>query len=319
MSQILPISPALPWLAPLAGYSDLAFRLLCRELGAAVCCTEMVSAKGLAHNGPGSNILLKTCPQDQPLVLQLFGAEGKTVDLAMLRLLELGFNWFDLNAGCPVPKVTRTGCGAAMLKDPEHLLSIVKIMRKRAGSGKVGVKIRLGWDKPIFLELALKLEEVGIDWLTLHPRLGCQGFRGQADWQAIAKLRQKISLPVIASGDLHSAQDAIDCLSISKASGVMFARGAMRNPAIFQNFIRLQNKSASVKLDDETAPAKKLGLIIRRHIELARRHGSSIMLMRSFIPRYVKNMNMAKAMRKELVKQDNWEGLLGLVDKHLPY
>ena len=115
----LPIGPQYPWLAPLAGYSDLPFRLLCREYGAAVCVTEMVSAKGLVYESPGTNELLMTLPEDQPLVVQLFGAEAFFLGRAVELLRQAGYGWFDLNMGCSVSKVLRQGAGAAMLGDVE--------------------------------------------------------------------------------------------------------------------------------------------------------------------------------------------------------
>ena len=182
----LPIRPELPWLAPLAGYSDLPFRMLCRELGAAVTCTEMVSAKGLNYFNKGTSSLLATQPSDTPLVLQLFGAEPDTFAQAMDKLLEKGFCFFDLNAGCPVRKVTKTGSGSRLLEDVDLLCALAKVMVERAGPGSVGVKTRLGWEKgdEIYLDVARRLEDLGVAWITLHPRYGRQMFTGNANWAA---------------------------------------------------------------------------------------------------------------------------------------
>ena len=142
----LPIGPQYPWLAPLAGYSDLPFRLLCREYGAAVCVTEMVSAKGLVYESPGTNELLMTLPEDQPLVVQLFGAEAYFLGRAVELLRQAGYGWFDLNMGCSVSKVLRQGAGAAMLGDTENILVVARAMIEAAGRGRVGFKLRLGLD-----------------------------------------------------------------------------------------------------------------------------------------------------------------------------
>ncbi|MBP3730190.1 MAG: tRNA-dihydrouridine synthase family protein, partial [Mailhella sp.] len=153
----LPIDPDSPWLAPLAGWSDLPFRLLCREQGAAVCCTEMVSAKGLVYGGRNTEQLLATaageecgnagCPSDEPLVVQIFGAEPEFMEQAVYILKDKGFEWFDVNMGCSVPKVTKTGAGAAMLRDVTGALRVARAVIGAAGAGRAGFKLRLGWDR----------------------------------------------------------------------------------------------------------------------------------------------------------------------------
>ena len=160
--ESLPFGPDKPWLAPLAGYSDLPFRLLCREYGAAVCVTEMVSAKGLVYQSPGTNDLLASLPEDQPLVVQLFGAEADFLRRAVALLREAGYGWFDLNMGCSVPKVLRQGAGAAMLGDVENSLVVAKAMLEEAGTGRVGFKLRLGLDAARLVESAAPLS-LGVD------------------------------------------------------------------------------------------------------------------------------------------------------------
>lgn len=140
----LPFAPAKPWLAPLAGWSDLPFRLLCRRFGAAVCCTEMISAKGLIYKSPGTAELFATCPEDGPVVVQLFGSEAPFMEAAAGQLRDKGFVWFDCNMGCSVPKVARTGSGAAMCKDIDNALSVAEALIRAAGRGRVGFKLQIG-------------------------------------------------------------------------------------------------------------------------------------------------------------------------------
>ena len=258
------IQPRLPWLAPLAGYSNLPFRLLCRRLGAAVACTEMVSAKGIYYSlypdgnrkrpvrlpelnkindqkGKGTWALLASPEEDSPLVVQLFGAEADIVQIAAESILELFADrkvYFDLNMGCSVPKVVKTGSGAAMLSNPHNALKVARALIAAAGAGRAGFKLRLGWlnGENIYLELARELEAAGAAWITLHPRYGRQAFTGKADWSKTALLKQNLSIPVLASGDLLSASAAVECLEQSGADAVMFARGAMNNPFIFREF-----------------------------------------------------------------------------------
>ena len=203
----LPFDREHPWLAPLAGYSDLPFRLLCRRYGAAVCVTEMVSAKGLVYRSPGTGELLQSLPGDQPLVVQLFGAEAPFLQRAVEMLRDAGYGWFDLNMGCSVAKVLKQGAGAAMLGDVPHALEVARAMLQAAGPGRVGFKIRLGLDsrRHVWRDLSLRLQDLGAGWITLHPRTARQGFGGEAAHELLAELKQALDIPLIASGDLFSA------------------------------------------------------------------------------------------------------------------
>ncbi|WP_045223055.1 tRNA dihydrouridine synthase [Desulfonatronum thioautotrophicum] len=317
----LPIGPEAPWLAPLAGFSDLPFRLLCREQGCAAACTEMVSAKGLIFSNTATQRILTTHVADNPLVVQVYGPDAETVGRAMELLCDRGIRYFDLNVGCSVPKVTKTGSGAALLRTPETLLQIVKTMVARAGTGQVGVKLRLGWrpGEDVFPELAWRLEDIGIAWLTLHPRWATQGYSGQADWSRLARLREQISIPIIASGDLFTAEDAQQCLDQTGVSGVMFARGALWDPAIFRKFQALRSKNGT----DFATPAFYLGLV-RRHMELARAHQDdrrALLAMRTIAPRYLRSFTGAKSLRAQLTQIESWsqlEALLGALLETLP-
>ncbi|MFZ5428045.1 MAG: tRNA dihydrouridine synthase [Thermodesulfobacteriota bacterium] len=300
-----PISPDKPWLAPLAGYSDLPFRMLCREYGAACAVTEMVSAKGMVHYSPGTKDLLATDSGDSPLVVQLFGCEPEMFERAMDMLLEKGFSLFDLNCGCSVPKVVKTGSGAALLRTPDTLRRIVDVMVAKAGPGRVGVKLRTGWsadETPVF-DIASSLEDLGAAWFTLHPRHARQGYSGTARWEHIAGLKRRSRIPVMASGDLFTAADARRCLAETGADGVMFARGAMYDPAIFKHYL---NNSASQASGPEVAG------MIARHAEFIRRYGRperALLRMRSIVPRYVRNLLGARSLRQEVASCSSWEHL----------
>ncbi len=338
----LPMGPSHPWLAPLAGFSDLPFRLLCRELGAAVACTEMVSAKGLVlgqgRKSGATNDLLRTVPplasvveggpdsavpdadaaglSDRPLVVQLFGAEPEYLGRAVAILKERGYEWFDLNMGCSVPKVGKSGAGSAMLADPDNAVAAGRAMLAAAGPGRVGFKLRLGRSagEEVHIPLARRLEDAGAGWLTLHPRYAKQGFAGRADRSAVADLARAVSIPVLASGDLFTAADGLAVLKETGASGVMFARGAMRNPAIFREFSTLLGGGVPAG----QSPAE-LEWMIRRHMDLVRRlypvrrnrQGveAGLLKMRTFVPRYVKHCAGARALRRAMAACDSWGGL----------
>ena len=311
----LPIAPDAPWLAPLAGYSDLSFRMLCRSFGAACAVTEMVSAKGLVFGGHGTTRLLTTAPGDAPLVVQLFGSEPSIFERAMPQLLERGFTHFDLNAGCSVRKVAKTGSGSSLMARPELLLKVAGVMLRAAGPGRVGVKMRLGVaaDEETFLDLGRRLADLGAGWLTLHPRTARQLFGGAADWSRIAELVRAVPIPVIASGDLFTAEAAARCLAETNAAGVMFARGALTDPMIFQ---RLKDRLAG----REPAPrtAESLAAAAALHIRLARNLDgtpSALRALRAFLPRYAKGFSGIRALRQAFLACQSWEELAATADR----
>ena len=315
--QTLPLRADSPWLAPLAGYSDLPFRLLCRHYGAAVTCTEMVSAKGLIYHSPGTRDLLRRTGDDDPLVVQLFGNEADVMTRAMAPLLEEGFIWFDLNMGCSVPKVNRTGCGSAMLKDVDNALDVARAMIAMAGQGRVGFKLRLGWDDSslVWEDLALRLQDAGAGWITLHPRTARQGFGGTAQWEYLAQLVDRLSIPVIASGDLFTAEDGVRCVRETGVATVMYARGAMQNPAVFDAHKALLRGEA-------LPPLHPLAVrdLIRRHAALAQEHSMdkvALFKMRTFVPRYVHHLPGVRALRQGLTLCHDWKTLDLLLDDFL--
>ncbi|WP_462325333.1 tRNA dihydrouridine synthase [Desulfoplanes sp.] len=303
----LPISPDTPWLAPLAGFSDLPFRLLCRAYGASVACTEMVSAKGLVYDSKGTRDLLAATPDDSPLVVQLFGSQPEYIARAMDILLDMGVRYFDLNCGCSVRKVVKTGAGAALLKTPDELPRLVEIMATKAGEGNSGVKIRSGWsgDEKLIGTLGPRLERAGAGWITLHPRSARQGFSGTAHWEDLSLLKKSVSVPVIASGDLLGAEDAVRCLEQTGADAVMFARGALNDPGIFKRFLGLVHKTPA----PEKSPTELVGMI-KKFMELTCRHGDekkALLRMRTLAPRFVKGFPGSRSARARLCTCRTWE------------
>ncbi len=314
----LPFRPDAPWLAPLAGWSDLPFRLLCRERGAAVCCTEMVSAKGLIYASPGTGALLETLPCDAPLVVQLFGGEASFIGEAALRLRERGFSWFDCNMGCSVPKVTRAGAGAALCRDVDRALDVAEALIRSVEPGHAGFKIRLGWDRAdTWRTLARGLEDAGAGWLTLHPRTAKQGVSGAADWSALRELKELAGVPVVASGDLFTAEDGVRCLEQTGADTVMYARGALRDPAVFAAHRAL--------LRGDPAPAgpsaAALRALVLRHAELALAYSpkeTALLKMRTIVPRYVHGLPGSKELRRAVIRCRDWKAFFAALDEFLP-
>lgn len=226
------------FLAPMAGVTDFPFRLLCREMGCALAFTEMVSAKGMLLAPPGNRAareLLLTSPQEGPVALQLFGREPQTVAEAARRLAGDGrFCLVDLNMGCPAPKIAGSGEGSGLLREPDLAVRVAEAV-VRASPVPVTVKLRMGWDEDslVYEELGRRLQDAGVSALTLHARTRRQFYAGRADWDAIARLKRAVSIPVIGNGDVTCLRDARRMMEQTGCDAAMIGRAAMGNPWVF--------------------------------------------------------------------------------------
>ncbi len=226
-------------LAPLSGISNLPFRLLAKEQGCGLVCTEMISAEGLVRNRKATEGLMKSCPEERPLGVQIFGSNPKSMAAAARIVEECGAELVDMNMGCPVRKVVSGGSGAALLKDLRKAGEIMEAVRK-AVSIPVTVKIRTGWDEKTlnYLEVGRIAQESGVDALTLHGRTRRQGYACKADWQAIAQAKRDLRIPVIGNGDLTSPEAISQFFALTDANGAMIGRGALGNPWIFRQALQ---------------------------------------------------------------------------------
>ncbi len=244
-------------LAPLSGISSLPFRLLAKEQGCGLVCTEMISAEGLLRNRKASERLLKSCPEERPLAVQIFGSNPNSMAEAAKVIEGYGVEVLDINMGCPVRKVVKGGSGAALLKDSKRVGEILQSVR-RAISIPLTVKIRSGWDEKSinFLEIARMSEECGVDGLTLHGRTRSQGYGTKADWEVIAQTKKHLSIPVIGSGDLSSPEAIQHFFTQTNGDGAMIGRGALGNPWIFQQALQilrgLQPEEPSLEQKEKT-------------------------------------------------------------------
>ncbi len=225
-------------LAPMAGVTDLPFRLLCKEQGAGLLCMEMVSAKALQYNNKNTEQMLEVDPAERPVSLQLFGSDPNCIAEMAKRIEDRPFDILDINMGCPVPKVVNNGDGSALMKDPKLA---GEIMRKTASAitKPVTVKIRRGFDEEHVnaVELAKIAEDAGIAAIAVHGRTREQYYSGRADWDIIAQVKEAVNIPVIGNGDILDARDVIKMAEQTGCDGFMIARGAQGNPWIFHQIL----------------------------------------------------------------------------------
>ena len=221
-------------LAPLAGYTDLPFRLLCRKFGAALCYTEMISCHGLVYDQKKTLQMTQTVSEERPVALQLFGADPEMMSEAAVIVSDLNVDIIDINMGCPVKKVVKKGAGAALMNNPALAATIIRQVCKKT-SLPVTVKIRTGWnhDTLVAPEFAKMAEECGASGIAVHGRTWRQGFGGSTDWHTISRVKNSVSIPVIGNGDIATYHEAKAILERSVCDGVMIGRGALGNPWVF--------------------------------------------------------------------------------------
>ena len=312
------------FLAPVAGYTDRSFRSICAEYGADFSFTELASAEALMRGGKPTFDIIRRGEKETRYAVQLFGHDPQTMYKAALALAPFRPDAVDINSGCPVPKVVKTGAGSALMKDPARLGRIVQAIVKASEEALSGVpvtiKMRSGWDSQSvnYPECARIAVEAGAAMITLHSRTRAQGYEGKSNWSHLADLVTRVNVPVTGSGDLYTPEDAARMLSETGCAAVMFARGAEGNPFIFP-----AARSFLTSGSWEGAPFEERIAAAFRHLNLLsadRGERTACREMRKQFCAYIKGppgkpgMPGSAALRNRLVQADTIEGYRAIIE-----
>jgi nifR3 family TIM-barrel protein len=286
-------------LAPLAGITNLPFRLLAKEAGCALVCSEMISAHGLVNKSKRTRQMLDSLPEEKPLSVQIFGSQPDIMAEAARIVETSGADIIDINFGCSVRKIIKTGSGVALMKAPEIAEAVIKAVRKVVRI-PLTIKLRTGWNPTgnQAFEISQIAEACGVDAITIHPRTAKQGFSGHSDWAIIAKLKKQVNVPVIGNGDIFSADDAIAMLEQTRCDAVMIGRMAIGNPWIFSHVL--------ARMRGETEPAvdleKRFEIMTQYMRESVKYFGEEIAcrMMRSRLCWFAKGLHNSSQFRKSI-------------------
>ena len=304
-------------LAPMAGVTDLPFRLLCKEQGAGLLCMEMISAKAIQYNNKNTRALLEIHPEEEPVSLQLFGSDPEVISEIAKRSEELPFAILDINMGCPVPKIVRNGEGSALMNQPKLVHEIVSKTVK-AIQKPVTVKIRKGFNDESInaVEIAKIIEDAGAAAVAVHGRTREQYYSGKADWDIIRQVKEAVSIPVIGNGDVVSGESALAMMRETGCDGVMIGRGAQGNPWIFSELVEYEKTGVMPSRPSN----EELKDMMLRHARLQIQYKGEylgIREMRKHVSWYTTGLKNSAKLRGEINAVESYEELSKLLDEKI--
>jgi len=301
-------------LAPMAGVTNLPFRIICEKFEPGMVCTEMASSKAMFHNDQKTKRLLNTEGEKRPISFQIFGSDEETMGYSA-KVLSKSADIIDINMGCPAPKVVKNGDGSKLLLDLEQAKKVMEAV-VRNSEVPVTVKIRKGWDKEhvVAKEVAKIAEEVGISAITIHGRTRSEFYSGKADWEIIKEIKQSVNIPVIGNGDVVDEETAYQMFEQTGVDGIMIGRGAFGNPWIFRNIKHFLETGE--KLPQPTNEEKLE--IMKQHIELAVQEKGDIAVkeLRKHIAWYTKNLKNSSEFRNSINVIEDKQELINRLEEY---
>ncbi|WIF95645.1 tRNA dihydrouridine synthase DusB [Caminicella sporogenes] len=304
-------------LGPMAGVTDLTFRVICKEMGCGLVFTEMVSAKGIYYGDKKTEKLLKIEEGERPVALQIFGSEPEIMAKVAEKLNNHNHDILDINMGCPTPKIVKNGDGSALLKNPKIIGRIVKSV-VRASEKPVTVKIRKGWDESSInaVEVAKIIEQNGAKAISIHGRTREQFYTGKADWEIIKKVKEVVNIPVFGNGDVFTIEDAKAIKEITNCDGIMIARGAQGNPWIFK---RINYYFQTGEILPPPSVEEKVSMCFRHLDMLIDNKGEYIAIreIRKHAAWYLKGIKNSAKIRNEINKSTSIKEIKNCLEKIL--
>ena len=302
-------------LAPMAGVTDLPFRVLCKEQGAGMVCTEMASSRAIFYNDEKTKQLVNTEGEKRPISFQIFGSDEESMAYSAKEFSKFA-DIIDINMGCPAPKVVKNGDGSKLLLNLEKAENIIKAVVKNA-TVPVTLKIRKGWDKEhiVATEIAKIAENNGISLITVHGRTRTEFFAGEVDYNIIRKVKEAVSIPVIGNGNIVDEKSALEMFERTGVDGIMIGRGSLGNPWIFRNIKHFLKTGEKLPMP---TPEEKCNAM-KRHIELAIKNKGELVAIheiRKHISWYTKNLPNASEFRNKVNHTENSKELLNLIDEY---
>ena len=302
-------------LAPMAGVTNLPFRIVCKDYGADMVCTEMASAKAMFHNDQKTKRLFNTEGEKRPISFQIFGSELESMAYAVKYMSDFA-DIIDINMGCPAPKVVKNGDGSKLLLDLKKAQKIIETAVKNS-KVPVTVKFRKGWDKEniVAVDIAQIAEQAGASAVTIHGRTRSEFYTGKADWDIIKKVKQSVNIPVIGNGDIVDEESALQMFEQTGVDGIMIGRGSFGNPWIFRNIKHYLETGE--KLPQPTNNEKLE--VMEKHIELAvKEKGEDVAIkeLRKHIAWYTKNLKNSSEFRNSINKVEKKEELISKLEEY---